>query len=110
MSKPIGGGKSGCGKVMEKALIIDSFGRPFTFVLPNVAKEYKSLIGSILTMMTIITVALYGVYKWVQLLDKEETSLSQRIIEGYFDKNEHTFNQEEGFNIAVGIYQNLKRT
>ena len=70
------GGKSSCGKVIEKALIIDAFGRPFYFILPNGAKEYKSLIGSIMTLMTIITVALYAVYKWQLLLDKEETSLT----------------------------------
>ena len=60
-------------------------------MLPNGSKEYKSLVGAILTLLTVITVTLYGIYKWQLLIDKEETSLSQRIEEGYFDKNNHTF-------------------
>ena len=98
------GGKSSCAKVVEKAIVIDKFGKPFSFVLPNGAKEYKSLIGSILTLMTVITVCFYGIYKWQLLIEKEETSFSTRIDEGYFNNFNHTFSQDNGFNIALGLY------
>ena len=54
----------------------------------------------------------YGLYKLQLLIDKEETSFSTRIDEGYFNKENQTFSfsQEIGFNIAVGLYHNLDRT
>ena len=103
-------GKSGCSKIVEKAIIIDKFGQPFRFVLPNGAKEYKSLIGSIMTLITVITVCLYGIYKLQLLIDKEETSFSTRIDEGYFINKNITIDKAYGFNIAVGLYENLDRT
>ena len=56
--------KSSCSKVGEKALLIDSFGKPFTFLLPDGQKSYKSLLGAILTIFIMLTIGLYGVYKW----------------------------------------------
>ena len=71
--------KSGCSKVGEKALIIDSFGRPFEFLLPNGAKKYKSLVGSIMTLFTIIVVAVYSIYRWQLLIDKEQINVTSSI-------------------------------
>ena len=79
-------------------------------MLPNGAKEYKSLIGSVMTLLTIITVALYAVYKWQLLVDKEETSLTLKIKENYYDTRQHVFDQDSGFNIALGIYKDMSRT
>ena len=61
-------GRSSCGKVVQKAIIIDSFSKPFRFMLPGGSKEYKSLIGAIFTVITVITVLTYAVYKWQLLL------------------------------------------
>ena len=71
--------KSSCSKFGEKALLIDSFGRPFEFMLPNGAKKYKSLVGSIATLVTVIIVALYAVYKWQLLIDKDQLNISSSI-------------------------------
>ena len=68
-------GKSSCSKVKEKALVIDSFGTPFSFMLPNGQKMYKSLVGSIMTVLTVAAVATYGIYKWQILFDREETTV-----------------------------------
>ena len=56
--------KSSCSKFGEKALIIDSFGTPFTFLLPDGKKTYKSLLGAILTVLIVLTIAFYAIYKW----------------------------------------------
>ena len=64
-------GKSGCTKFSEKALIIDSFGRPFEFFLPNGTKRYKTLSGSILTVVTLLIVLLYTAYKYRLLIERE---------------------------------------
>ena len=57
-------GKSSCSKVGQKALIVDSFGKPFTFLLPDGQKMYRSLLGAILTVFIVVTMSFYAVYKW----------------------------------------------
>lgn len=69
----------GCDNFRSKVLLLDSYGRPFSFMLPNGQKMYKSLIGSILTVLAVIIVALYAVYKWDLLLSQEETSVTKNI-------------------------------
>lgn len=96
--------KSSCTKVKEKALIVDSFGKPFTFLLPDGQKMYRSLLGAILTVFIIMTVSFYAIYKWQLLIDKDEAKIALVIEEGYFIENNSTISSlEDGFNIAVGI-------
>ena len=97
-------GKSSCGKVAQKAIIIDSFAKPFRFMLPGGTKEYKSLIGAIFTLITTFTVLGYAVYKWQLLLEKDDTVLAQTIIEDHFIETDRAFGSEEGFQIAFGLY------
>ena len=40
-------------------------------MLPGGTKEYKSLVGAILTVVTLIVVLFYGIYKYVLLVDKD---------------------------------------
>ena len=56
--------KSSCTKVKEKALMVDSFGKPFSFMLPNGQKMYRSLVGAVLTVIIIVSILLYALYKW----------------------------------------------
>ena len=79
-------GKTSCGKVKEKVLMADSFGKPFSFLLPNGQKMYKSLLGAISTMFIVLTVAMYAIYKWQLLIDKDEARITLTIDEGYFYK------------------------
>ena len=79
--------KSSCSKVGEKALILDSFGKPFTFLLPDGKKSYKSLMGAILTVLLVLTMAVYGVYKWQILIDREEAVVSLNILNDYWLNN-----------------------
>ena len=63
--------KSGCGKLGEKALKVDAFGRPFEFVLPNGSRRYKTLAGAVLTVFLALVVALYTAYKLQLLLNND---------------------------------------
>ena len=72
-------GKTNCSKVKDKLLIVDSFGKPFVFLLPNGQKMYKSLLGAISTMFIVLTVAIYAVYKWQLLIDKEDARITLTI-------------------------------
>ena len=97
-------GKSSCSRVKDKALIIDSFGKPFTFLLPDGQKMYRSLLGAILTVFIILTVSFYAIYKWQLLIDKDEARITLTIDEGHYNENNSTITREnDKFNIAVGI-------
>ena len=63
--------KSGCGKLGEKALMIDAYGRPFEFILPNGTRRYKTLLGSILTVITVIVAFIYTIYKFQLMNDRD---------------------------------------
>lgn len=58
----------GCGTFKQKVLLFDSYGRPFNLLLPNGEKFYKSLLGTILTIIAVTLVAFYAVYKWDLLM------------------------------------------
>ena len=77
-------GRGKCSNLQEKALILDSFGQPFMFMLPNGQKRYRSLSGTVLTVLTIVFVSLYAIYKWQLLIDREEAQINTSISEGYF--------------------------
>ena len=101
-------GKSSCTRIKDKALIIDSFGKPFTFLLPDGQKMYRSLLGAILTVFIILTVSFYAIYKWQLLIDKDEARITLTIDEGYFKENNSTITREnDKFNIAVGIASSI---
>ena len=93
--------KTDCGKLSEKVLKIDAFGRPFQFVLPNGSKSYKSLSGAILTIILALLVALYAIYKF-ELLYKNEYELKVTTQDSSLDVDNYS-SSENGFNIAIGL-------
>ena len=99
--------KSGCGKLGEKALKIDAFGRPFEFVLPNGTKRYKSLVGSLLTVFLALIVTLYTAYKLQLLLNNDQVFVMVTTEESFQDENKEDSaisSSVNGFNIAVGLF------
>ena len=52
-----------CGDLLEKFIIIDRFGEDLKFTLPGNRTEYKSLCGSLLTILVFILVAGYASFK-----------------------------------------------
>lgn len=100
-----GAGKSGnvgCGGLTQRALILDSYGRPFLFMLPNSKQRYKSILGSMCTVFIISVVLIYAVYKYQLLIDKEESRVQKTLEENYFDED-HTFSTTQGFNVAFSL-------
>ena len=69
----IGGG---CTAKMYK---FDLYGRPFMFMLPNHDQKYKSILGSMCTILVLFVVFVYAVYK-VQLLSDKDESRVQRTL------------------------------
>ena len=89
--------KSSCSQVGEKALVMDSFGTSFIFLLPDGNKSYKSLLGTILTVLIVLTMAFYGVYKWQILVDREEAVVTLNVEDGYWLDKNSTISQSNGF-------------
>ena len=58
--------KAGCSGrgIAEKALSIDQFGRPFEFMLPNRQRKYKTLCGSIMSIVMLLVIGFYSAYKY----------------------------------------------
>ena len=74
-------------------------------MLPNGFKKYKSLSGTILTLVTFIFVLTYAVFKWQTLIEQEEIHLFEsRQVDYFFDNDDFAiFSSEDGFNVAFGL-------
>ena len=80
--------------------MLDSYGRPFSFMLPNNQKMYKSLIGAILTIIAVTLVGFYAIYKWQLLLSQEDTHVQGTVVE---EASIDALGRENGLNFVVGI-------
>ena len=79
--------KSSCGKLSQSALKIDAFGRPFEFMLPNGTRKYKTLLGSIFTVILALIVTLYTAYKLQLLVSNDNVLVMVTTEDSFFDKN-----------------------
>ena len=100
MTAPKGPGK--CDKFTQKALVLDIYGRPFQFMLPNSKQKYKSIVGSICTIFVMTMVLIYAVYKFENLVAKDESRVQISIENSYFNETE-IFSSKRGFNMAFGL-------
>ena len=56
-----------CDTIQQHALIFDFYGTPFLFTLPDQAQTYRTLLGSVLSIFTMLLVLIYGLVNIVQL-------------------------------------------
>ena len=64
---------------MDNFIIGDQFGEEIRLVLPGDRDRYKSLLGSILTLFTVILLTAYMVYKSNTIFSNEQSEISQVI-------------------------------
>ena len=96
--------KSSCSRVKDKALIVDMYGNSFSFMLPGGQKKYKSLVGSILTVLTVLGVILYTVYKTAFVFDDSANNVTKTFSYGHYNElPDSTFSTANGLKIAIGI-------
>ena len=91
-----------CDRVQQHALIFDFYRRPFNFILPDNSSTYRSLLGSMLSIITIISLLTYATVKLVQLSLMEDFKINMIEKENSYG-SDFTFTQEEGFNVAVAV-------
>ena len=70
--------------------------QPFRLLLPDGHDTYRTFIGSILSVITIVTIAMYGTYKFTELMGEEDYRVQVRILENEFATNA-TFGSADGF-------------
>ena len=81
--------------------MIDLFRRPFNFLLPDHQSQYRTFLGSMLSIITILLILVYGGYKIVLYFKREEFTVNQTRQSYYFGL-EDEFSQSHGLAIAAG--------
>ena len=96
---------SSCSSLLQKAMVIDMYGRPFYFMLPNKQQKYKSIVGSLCTVFILSIVLIYAIYKLELLIAKEEARIQSNVEDFYYDSS-FSVDRERGFNMAFSLQSN----
>lgn len=91
------------GGCTQKVLKLDLYGRPFMFMLPNHEQRYKSIVGSLCTILVLFVVFVYAVYKVQLLSDKDESRVQRTLEENYFDYQKFVSSHHGEFNVAFAL-------
>ena len=70
-------GKSSCGKFKEKALVIDSFGTHFTFMLPNGQKKYNTFFGCCFTLLYFAILGAFIFFVTMGLIELDKNMMTR---------------------------------
>ena len=82
-------------------LALDLYRQPFHLQLPDGQNEYRTRLGAVLSILTIVLLLAYGIYKTVSLI-----GLSYEIMLTTLDYEygyEDGLSQANGFCIAAGV-------
>ena len=93
---------SGCDRIQKKTVALDLYRTPFLFLLPDSAEQYRTFLGAILSVLTLIALLVYGSYKFLVLLDLTDYKVQTAISETYYDFMEG-LPSTQGFNVAAAI-------
>ena len=93
---------SGYDRCQKSALRMDVYRQPFRLLLPDGHDTYRTLIGSLLSLLTFVTLLMYGSYKVTRLVQSEDYKVSMHVLEDHFASNE-TFGSTDGFVVAAAM-------
>ena len=68
-------GDFSCGSFEQKVLALDLYEKPFNFLMPDHRERYRSLLGSLLSVLTFALVLSYAGYKIVDLIEFNDYKL-----------------------------------
>ena len=91
-----------CDKFQSKALELDLYRRPFLFYLPDRKTMYRSLLGSVLSVITVSIMLSYATYKLVELSSLNSYKINKATQE-YFYSSSFTFSEIDGFHVAAAV-------
>ena len=83
-------------------LRFDLYKQPFRMLLPDQKDEYRTFIGAVLTISSIITVLVFATFKIDTLVNYIDYKVQIRTFEEYYDYRDR-IDSSSGFMIAAGI-------
>ena len=81
---------------------LDVYRQPFRLLLPDGHDTYRTFIGALLSLCTIVVILTTGVYKFTTLVSNDEYQVQLRTIENEFATNA-TFGSANGFAVAAAV-------
>ena len=95
-------GDFSCGSFEQKVLAFDLYEKPFDFLMPDHRGKYRSLLGSLLSVITFTLVLGYAGYKFIDLIEYNDYKLMKIVQENAYDMRE-PFGSRDGFQLAAAI-------
>ena len=91
-----------CDALYQKTLWFDMYQTPFQLLLPDHNENYRTFVGSILSLLTMTILLAYMIYKAQILFELDDYSLEKAYEENFFPSDE-AFSQKDGFYIAAAL-------
>ena len=86
----------------NKMLAVDLFKRPFKLLMPGGDDEYRTFLGSLISIFILCLILGFAGYKLGDLIEFNDYKLQEAEQENFFKANE-TFTAEQGFQVAACI-------
>mmetsp|Transcript_4251 Transcript_4251/g.5291 ORF Transcript_4251/g.5291 Transcript_4251/m.5291 type:complete len:118 (+) Transcript_4251:34-387(+) len=91
-----------CASFYEKLLFLDIYPKPFYFLMPDSQPRYRSLLGSVLSVCTVLAIFSYAAFKLHRLMRLVDYQVNIVNEDHYYDSS-FTFSQAEGFSVAAAV-------
>ena len=82
--------------------MLDVYRQNFGLLLPDGYHQYRSFIGAILSVMTLVTITLYATFQVEQLINLENYKVQLHTLENEYATNA-TFGAANGFAVAAAV-------
>ena len=83
-------------------LWLDMYKRPFSLLLPDGKQEYRTFIGSILSLITVLIFLPYLVWKMEVIFSQEDFKVYTKELQNFYTQDDK-FGMGQNFMIAAGI-------
>mmetsp|Transcript_25997 Transcript_25997/g.32418 ORF Transcript_25997/g.32418 Transcript_25997/m.32418 type:complete len:102 (+) Transcript_25997:83-388(+) len=83
-------------------LRLDLYKQPFRLLLPDGKNEYRTFVGSVLSLLTVCIVLAYGSFKVLELVSLSNYKIQTREEEKAFAETD-PLDESQDFVIAAGI-------
>lgn len=86
-----------------KYLGLDIYRQPFRLLLPDGNGMYRTFLGSLLSIITLVLIITYGSFKASELFSKQDYQVQKRELLDFYEEKE-AFGADDGFAVAAVIY------
>ena len=86
----------------KRVLKFDLFGTPIHLLYPDGEDSHRSVLGSCLSILLMLTTLVYLGQNISIMLQRSDTTFTSYVEEGHFNDTA-TFGQEDGFRVAVAL-------